>query len=484
MSGPFICTRRRFLQQAGAFSALSLAGSMDKLGLSGAAAQAPGYKALVCVFLFGGNDANNMVLPFTDYVQYNASRPPGTGINIPQIGAGAMLQINPLNTGGKVYGLHPLMPELRLLFQSGKMAVVANTGPLIEPVTRAQYISSGHGGKKVPLNLFSHSDQQQQFMSSISQATLGALTGWGGRLADKVIGMNGASATPMSMSFSGLQTFGNGVAVKTLALPASLAFGFTGDGASAQQVTRSAARSAIMKTWDANQMIASAQQTMAVAIDSSTLINNISLIPGTDPKIAAINTAFAGVNSSLANQLKAVAKVISQSATLSHQREIFFVSIGGFDTHGGQVLSINGANNNGLYPQISKAINAFYQATVGLGIQNQVTTFTMSDFSRTMQPNGGGTDHAWATHNFVLGGSVLGNNFYGTPDLSGFVYPNLYMGNLGVNDSGGQGRWIPTTSIEQYGATFAKWFGASPADIAQIFPNLSKFPTSDLGFLV
>ncbi len=486
MSGPFIYSRRRFLQQAGAFSALSLAGSMDKLGLSGAAAQAPGYKALVCVFLFGGNDANNMVMPFTDYVQYNTARPPSTGLNIPQLGAGAMLQLNPLNTGGKIYGLHPLMPELRLLFNSGAMAVVCNTGPLIDPVTRAQYVASGHGGKKVPLNLFSHSDQQQQFMSSISKATLGALTGWGGRLADKVIGMNGPNATPMSMSFSGLQTFGNGVAVKTLALPTSLAFGFTGDGGNAQQVARKNARNAIMKTWDANQMVASAQQTMGVAIDSSMLINNISLIPGTDPKIAAINTAFTGVNSSLANQLKAVAKVITQSATLSHQREIFFVSIGGFDTHGNQVNS-----HASLFPQISKAVNAFYQAMAAPAIAqaNNVTLFTMSDFSRTLQPNGGGTDHAWATHNFVVGGSVLGNRFYGTPDLSGFVYPNLYMGNLGVNDSGGQGRWIPRTSIEQYGATLASWFGAVPADIDQIFPQLAlqqaADPTmaSDLGFL-
>ncbi len=478
MSGSFIYTRRRFLQHAGAFSALSLASSMDKLGLAGAAAQAPGYKALVCVFLFGGNDANNMVLPFTDYLQYNTARPPSTGLNIPQLGAGAMLQINPLNTGGKIYGLHPAMPELRLLFNSSAMAVVANTGSLVEPVSRAQYITSGHGGKKVPINLFSHSDQQQQFMSSISQATLGALTGWGGRLADKVKGMNGQNATPMSMSFSGPQTFGNGVSVRTLALPTSLAFGFSGDGGSPQQLARSAARSAIMKTWDANQLIAAAQQTMGVAIDSSTLINNISTIPGTDPKITAINAAFSGVTSGLANQLKAVAKVISQSATLSHQREIFFVSIGGFDTHGGQV-----ASHASLYPQLSKAIYAFYQATVGLGIQNQVTTFTMSDFSRTMQPNGSGTDHAWATHNFVVGGSVLGNNFYGTPDLSGSVYPNIYMGNLGVNDSGGQGRWIPTTSIDQYGATFAKWFGVTPTDIAQVFPNLSRFPASDLGFL-
>lgn len=480
MSAPFVHSRRRFLQQAGALSALSLAGSLDQIGLSSAAAQAPGYKALVCVFLFGGNDANNTVMPYTDYVQYNSARL-GAPIYIPQNGAGSMLVINPVNTGGKQYGLHPQLAELKVLFDAGQLAVVPNMGPLIDPITRAQYIAPGHAGKKVPINLFSHSDQQQQLMSSISQTQLGALTGWGGRLADKVIGLNGANATPMSMSFSGTQTFGNGVKVKTLALPMSLAFGFAGDGASAQQVARMTARNTMMKMWDANQMIAAAQQTMSVAIDSSTLINAISQIPAADPKITAVNNAFAGINSGLANQLKAVAKVISQSTTLSHQREIFFVSLGGFDTHGSQVQS-----HASLFPQLSKAVYAFYQATVALGVASQVTTFTMSDFSRTMQPNGSGTDHAWGTHNFVVGGGVVGKSFYGTPDASGFAYPNLLMGGGGTNDSGGQGRWIPTTSIEQYGATFAKWFGASPTDIAQVFPNLGTYQAAlapDLGFL-
>ncbi len=490
MSGPFIFSRRRFLQQAGGFSAVSLAASMDKLGLASAAAQAGGYKALVCVFLFGGNDANHMVLPFTDYAQYNASRAPATGINIPQLGAGSMLQITPLNTFGKVYGLHPSLPEVRLLFNAGKLAVLANNGPLVDPITRAQYIASGHAGKKVPLNLFSHSDQQQQFMTSISQSTLGPITGWAGRLGDKVVGMNAPNATPMSMSFSGLQTFGNGVAVKTLALPSSGTFGFRGDGTNAQQVARSTARNAIMKMWDANLMTAAAQQTMGVAIDSAVAINAITSanpVAGNPIFEAFRNPANPAqqLNTSIARQLKAVAKIIQGRASLGHQREIFFVSIGGFDTHSNQVASINGGANNGLYPQLSQALWAFYNATVGLGVANEVTTFTMSDFSRTQKPNGNGTDHAWGTHNFVLGGSVLGQNFYGT-------YPNLLLGSAGTDDSGNQGRWIPTTSIEQYGATLAKWFGASPTDVYQIFPNLDPGNPNarqlslspDLGFLM
>lgn len=471
MSGPFIYSRRRFLQQAGGFSALALAASMDKLGLSSAAAQAPGYKALVCVFLFGGNDASNMVIPITNYAQYQASRDVPTGINIPQA---SLLPITPANAGGAVYGLHPAMPELQNLFGVGKCAILCNFGTLVEPITRAQYISANHGGKKVPDNLFSHSDQQQQNMTAISNATLGKVTGWAGRLADTVIGMNAPNATPMSMSFSGSQTFGNGVAVRSLSLPTSGNFGFTGDGGGAEQIARANARAALLTLPDSNQIVQAAQGTMGVALNASQLLNPI--LQGTGS--TNITGPFTGVTSGLANQLKAVAKVIENrvlSNQLGHQREIFFVSIGGFDTHTGEI-----SGHNSLYPQVSKAINAFYLSTALMGVANQVTTFTLSDFGRTMKPNSAGTDHGWGSHGFVVGGdgsptgSVAGGNFVG-------AYPNLTL--AGPDDSGSQGRWIPTTAIDQVGATLAKWFGASPADIAQIFPNLSKFGVSDLGFM-
>ena len=210
---------------------------------------------------------------------------------------------------------------------------------------------------------------------------------------------------------------------------------------------------------------------MQVALNSSVLLNPILQGAGS----SAITTAFAGVTSGLANQLKAVAKVIEQRATLGHQREIFFVSIGGFDTHTGEI-----AGHNNLFPQVSKAINAFYLATAGLGLANQVTTFTLSDFGRTMKPNSAGTDHGWGAHHFIVGGDGLASGNVAGRNLFGF-YPNLALG--GPDDSGGQGRWIPTTSMDQYGATLAKWFGASPTDVAQIFPNLSKFASADLGFM-
>ena len=468
MSGPFVFSRRRFLQSAGGISALTLAASMDKLGLASAAAQGGGYKALVCVFMFGGNDSSNMLIPSTNYAQYLTARPVASGINIPQA---SILPITPLNAGGAVYGLHPGMPELQNLFAVNKCAILCNVGTLAAPITRAQYISSGHGGIKVPDNLFSHSDQQQQFMTTISNATLAKITGWAGRLADVTVGLNSPTATPMSMSFSGSQTFGNGVTVRSLSLPTGGNFGFSGDGVSATQVARAAARASLLTLPDSNQIVNAAQQTMNVALSSSQLLNPILQGAGS----AAITVPFTGIAGGLAGQLKAVAKVIEQRALLGHAREIFFVSIGGFDTHTGE---LNGHNN--LFPQVSKAINAFYLATANLGVANQVTTFTLSDFGRTMKPNSAGTDHGWGGHHFVVGGdgsasgSVAGGNFYG-------FYPDLTI--AGPNDSGSQGRWIPTTAMDQFGATLAKWFGASPVDVTQIFPNIGKFATADLGFL-
>ena len=411
MSGPTIFSRRKFLQQSGALSALSLAGSLDMLGLSSAAAQTAPYKALVCLFMFGGNDANSLLIPYSDYASYNAVRPLATGVNVAQ---SLMTVLSPLNTPGQTYSLHPAFtatngnPTLSTLFNQGRLAVLANNGSLVEPMTRAEYRA---GTKKRPDQLFSHSDQQQQGQTSTAQASfLTGPTGWGGRLADRVVGLNAPTATPMAMSFSGSQTFLNGRSVRGLALPTAGNFGFAGDSATpnAVQSARALARAEAILAADSNDMVQAAQVGMGGALNASVKINPI--INGTLP--AQIQAPFNGLNTGLANQLRTVARMIAQRATLGHSRQIFFVSIGGFDTHTGQNQFqppnpvIQGLAS--LYQQIGYAMSAFYQATVNLGVQNNVTTFTVTDFNRTFRPNGQGTDHAWGGHHLVMGGSVAG----------------------------------------------------------------------------
>jgi uncharacterized protein (DUF1501 family) len=469
-------SRRDFLVRTtcAALGAAAFQGAIRQFGLANLLATpnnvTGGYRALVCVFLNGGNDANNMVIP-TDgfYGSYSSQRPT---IAIPQ---GSVLPFAgpPASMGGRTFGLHPNMPELVGLFNSNKLAVVTNVGPLVAPLTQAEYLN--HSVPR-PYALFSHSDQIQAWQSGRSDIKIS--TGWGGRAADAVATCNGPSGGfPTITSISGSSTFCIGLkrplAIGTGSLTSVLVLNGSGTG----WTERKASMDYLRTIDNTAAMIAAASATTQQAVDISAEFT-------IDP---AIDTVFPG--SGLASQLKQVAKVIklvqgSPGITLS--RQIFFVQQGGYDTHQNQRT-----DQDANLLDLSQALSAFYEATVELGLEDKITTFTLSDFARTLQESGAGasagTDHGWGTHQLVVGGAVLGGNFYGTSNGStGSIFPTLQPGgpdDTTTNASNGRGRWIPTSASDQYGATLASWFGVADTDIGAVFPNKDNFPTMDLGFM-
>jgi uncharacterized protein (DUF1501 family) len=455
MTMPLDTRRRQFLTRSAALGTFGLASLLPGIGVSAAHAQAApaGYKALVCVFLFGGNDGNNLVIPYdpAEYAAgYEAIRPAASGINIPR---DTLLPISPAGMSSP-YGLHPSLAELQPLFAQGRLAVLANAGPLVEPIDRARYIARS---AVLPENLFSHSDQQQQWMAGVSVGDI--RSGWGGRIADRLSSANGASGVPMAMSFTGSQTFGNGVTTVPLALPQSGSFGLSGTGSSAAALARRAALDSLLKVDRDGALVGIAADGFERALTASATLN-----PILSNSASAAAPAFASLNTSLASQLLQVARVIEARASLGHSRDIFVVSQGGYDTHNNQLTT-----QGQLLADLSQALGAFYQATVALGVAADVTTFTLSDFGRTLKPAAGsppGSDHAWGNHHLVLGGSVNGGRIHGS-------FPTLAT--AGPDDSGSEGRWIPTTAIEQYGTALATWFGASGADLDHVFPNRGRF---------
>ena len=459
MNAPYIITRRRLLQGITSAGAVTVAGTLDGLGLSTALAQsapAGDYKALVCVFLYGGNDANNLIVPLetAEYNQYFMGRGGADSIAIPAA------QLNPIKpkTLNKNYGLHPAMSPLKTLFDDNKMAVMCNVGTLQEPLTKAEYAAAT---KARPEQLFSHSDQTMQWQTGISKGI--QRTGWGGRLAD-VVGPSNGTNFPMITSISGSAMFLNGDTPRIIAVPATGTFASSVLPGAAESPRLNALKN-IMNLNAGSDYTREADDLLAQAFGASDVVN---------PIITANNTTitpiFGNLNTGISNQLRQVAKLIEARATISVKRQIFFVALGGFDTHTNEI-----AAHNNLYGQLGPALKAFYDATVQMGVGNQVTTFTMSDFGRTLkQASGAGSDHGWGNHQIVIGGAVRGQEFYGT-------FPNHTLG--GPNDLSTNGRWIPTTSVDQYGATMAKWFGVSASDMATVFPNINRFSNRDLGFL-
>ena len=450
--------RRAFLRNVGAMSAFGLASRLDLVNfIAEAGAQnATDYKALVCVFMFGGNDGNNTLIPIdtAGYGQYTVARPASSGIYLAQA---SLLPIQPVNLGVP-FGLHPALPELQTLFAQKKMAILANVGTLLQPTTKAQY----NAGVR-PLSLYSHADQQAQWQSAISNNAAG--TGWGGRLADKVASFNAASGFPVVISLDGTVLFTTGTATVPLTIPVTGSFALSGYTGNAASNARLAAVQQLLTQGSANTLVTGANAIGTQALQLSATVNPI--LANNNSTVAPI---FASQKTGIANQFYQVAKMIEARAATGAKRQIFFVQLGSFDTHGDQ---INRQQN--LFAELSPALKAFYDATVALGVSAQVTTFTLSDFGRTFQPaSGGGTDHAWGNHHFIMGDAVKGGSMYGQ-------YPQLVLG--GPSDAESEGRWLPSTAVDQYGATLARWFGVGSADLSAVFPNLAKFPTSDLGFM-
>ena len=482
-----VTTHRDFLRRAAcaAVGTAALSASIRDLRFMNAAvAQSnipPGdYKALVCLFLSGGNDANNLILPTlqSEYDNYATIRTPV--LAIPQ---GAILPVNALNVAGLTFGLHPACPELQTLFGEGKLAFLFNVGTLVYPMTRAQYQA---GILQKPPQLFSHSDQVTQWQTSIPDAP--PVTGWGGRCADLLNSIQPNAPISMTISLSGANTFEVGNIVSQYNVSTSGAISLSGvTGARLTTLTN-------MLGLNYGNLQQSAYAGVARhSLESGVLLNN-----------AITNTAPAGYwsnafptsvtsptggnafNSSLSSQLKMVARLIEAGSRavanggFGMQRQIFFCQVGGYDLHTGQT-NYTDVNPNGvltgahanLFAEVSQSMYAFQRAMEQLGLANKVTAFTASDFGRTFPCNGQGSDHGWGSHHLIMGGAVQGQKVYGK-------FPTLAVN--GPDDTS-TGRWIPTTACDQYFATLARWFGVDNSNLATIFPNIGRFSTSNLGFL-
>jgi uncharacterized protein (DUF1501 family) len=446
-------TRRDFLRRTCCTAAAGMAAmNFNRFGVVNALAQTTtDYKALVCVFLFGGNDSNNMVIPISSsgYASYQKGR---SLLALPQ---NQLLPINPPSAGAS-FGFHPRFKNLQALFNSQQAAVLANVGTLLQPTTAAQF---QQGQATVPMNLFSHSDQQTQ-MQTASFDQVGN-TGWAGRVADNLQSVYPANF-PTVISLAGSNIFCEGIQVRAIEASGSPTAPLNGFYGSNDDNNRLAALQSLLTFDTGLSLIQAASTTTTNAIqDSKTLA--AALATG-----KPLVTQFPA-NSYLSSQLQQVAQIIAVRGALGIQRQIFFVQLDGFDTHSDQLPT-----QDALYADLDGSLGAFFQATNELGVQSQVTTFTLSDFSRTFEPDStSGSDHAWGGHHLIMGAGLAGGDFYGT-------FPNLALG--GPDDATGQGRWVPTTSLDQYAATLAQWFGVAATDLPTIFPNLGNFTSPTLNF--
>jgi uncharacterized protein (DUF1501 family) len=459
-------SRRQFLRHALygcgslALGSSAFAASISQLQLAGAKLQQSSqarrgfddYKALVCIFLYGGNDAFNMVVP-TSTNEYNEYKNARQSLALEQ---NALLALSTHNNVS--YGLHPNMPGLKSLFDNKKMALLANVGALIEPVSQLDYQQNK---VLLPPQLFSHNDQQI-YLQSLQTAS--KPTGWLGRASDLLMSSNSNQQLSMNISLSGNNIMQAGQNVFPYSIEASgvnMLNRLSADSTEQAERDRAALYQRILQQQRSHMFTRHFAQTQQRAWELAIAVNDaLALTP-------PITTEFAQENH-LAMSLKMIAQMMAARNNLNVSRQTFFIGIGDFDTHGDQ------ANRQpALFTMIDEAITAFYAATVELGIENQVSTFTASDFGRTLTSNGDGTDHGWGSHQLMVGGAVNGGQIYGTMPTLALISP----------DDIGEGRIIPTTSMDQYGATLGRWFGLQDSDMADVYPNLHNFNASNLGFM-
>jgi len=473
-------TRRRFVGACCAsVGTTGLVSTLGQLRLMGAAASPdssstppragapnPDFKALVCLFFAGGNDANNLVVP-ADAAGYSAYATARGALALPQT---SLLPIATPGGDGRAWALHPAMTDLKSLYDRGKLAVLANVGTLVQPLTRDTYNARP---ELRPRQLFSHNDQQVEWQTSVADKPFSEVaTGWGGRVADLTNALNSNNRISMMMTLDGQNTFQIGRVVQQYAVGTGGTISLTGSGTGATaNGLRTTALNDTLAQQSPSLLEAAFGGLTSRALGTSSLLSSI--ITGTSPFAAIFNGI---TNTRLAQQLHMVARLINAQAQLGLTRQIFFVRIGGFDLHDNQVTlgnTTSGAHST-LIGDISRSLGAFYRALSQINAENQVTTFTGSDFGRTYNTNGDGSDHGWGSHHLVLGGAVRGGAMYGQ-------MPELRLG--GPSDSGARGTWIPTTSVDEYAATLARWFGVSATNIPVILPNIGRFPKSDLGFM-
>ena len=445
--------RRSFLKlaslaAAGSTAALNPFGSLSAMAQSNSGSD---YKALVCIQLIGGNDGNNMLVPgdSAGYAEYAAARKQLA------LSRSSLLGLN----NSTNLTLNPNMPELQQLFQKNKAAFLLNTGSLVAPLTRAEYLENS---ASAPPSLFSHLDQEH-FLQSEELFSSDA-TGWGGRMADVLQSTYGTAQLPTVVSVSGAQIFGNG----------KLTQGFTVNPGKAAQ-----GMGTCWETAYCADRLATAQQLLTMS-SGATLIQSDSHLTSNIYRYAAnleaaiksvppLKTALVASNP-LTAQLQQIMQIMQVRSSLGARRQIFFASLNGFDTHANQL-----GQHATMLADVSAALGGFYTSLEEMGLGSQVTTFTVSDFGRALQGNSmAGSDHAWGSHHIVVGDAVKGGKTYGK-------FPSLTLG--GQDDAGSNGRWIPSTSTTQYAATLASWFGVEEADLATVFPLSPKFSETNLGFM-